>query len=659
MSLIFPKSLSMKNEHLIPLLNLMLLSRASDKRQAIMVRQGKAHIHVSSSGHEALMALTYLLSLDDYLYPYYRGSHLMIGKGLSCEALAQDFLAKSTSSSQGRSMSTHCGSTNLRIFPSAAPTASQCLPAVGTAWGQKLLGQSSIVVCSIGDGATREGDFYEAVCYAIQNKLPIIFLIEDNHYAISTPTEKLLPFRMGIFNDSIVTKVNGRDLFAIYEIAEKSILKARTSQGPSILWAEVDRLDSHTVGENHELYRSQNELSAMQDPILLYKKQLISMGKLTEEEFTALEQAAHEKVAALYKLIEKDPNPEPINLQQHLYGPVVEHSPLPLFSDNTLNTMVEGLNCILDHGLNTYSNMLLFGQDIEDPKGGVFGFTRNLSKKYPGRVLNAPIAESTIIGTAVGLSVLGFRPVFEIQFIDFITPGFDQLVSQVASLRWRSCSQWSCPLVLYAPYGAYLPAGGLWHSQSNDGWWSHIPGLRVAIPSTPQDVIDLFWAAFQDEDPSLILIPKHIFRKKMLLSNDSRATFGKARICKAGNDVTIVAWGNTVELAEEAAKIAEKKGISIEVLDLRTLVPCDWGSIEKSVAKTGRLVVVHEDNRTCGFGGTVITEIVSSPRFFNCLYSAPQLVARNDIHIPFHPDLEFAVLPNIDNILTAIYTVVQ
>lgn len=637
----------------------MLLSRASDKRQAIMVRQGKAHIHVSSSGHEALIALTFQLSADDYLYSYYRGSHLMIGKGLSCENLARDFLAKSTSSSHGRSMSTHCGSTELCIFPSAAPTASQCLPAVGTAWGQKLLGLSSLTVCSIGDGAIREGDFYESICFAVQNQLPIIFLVEDNHYAISTPTEALFPFRLGIFNENLITKVDGRDLFAVQKISQKAIFKARAGQGPTIIWAEVDRLDSHTAGENHDLYRPVEELNAMQDPILLCKKQLIVNGQLTEEDFIQLEHAASAEISATYKLAEEDLDPNPEYIHHHLYGPPVEHTTLPCFSHEVPGNMADGLNWILDKGLNAYPNMLLFGQDIEDPKGGVFGFTRHLSKKHPGRVLNAPIAESTIIGTAVGLSVLGFRPVFEIQFIDFITPGFDQLVSQVASLRWRSCGQWRCPLVLYAPYGAYLPAGGLWHSQSNDGWWCHIPGLRVAIPSTSQDVIDLFWAAFQDEDPSLILIPKHIFRKKMQVENKYPAIFGKSRVCRTGSDVTVISWGNTVELAEEAAKIAERKGISVEVLDLRTLVPCDWEGIEKSVAKTGRLVVVHEDNRTCGFGAAVITEITANPRCFEWLYSAPQLVARNDVHIPYHPDLEFAVLPNIENVIKAIYATLE
>jgi len=645
----------MKDSWHIPLLKLMLLSRAADKREAMLIRQGKAHIHVSSSGHEALMALVYQLQAEDYLYPYYRGCHLMMAKGISREVIARDFLAKASSSSQGRSMSAHCGSRELNVFPSAAPTASQCLPAVGTAWGQKRLGQTAITVCSIGDGATREGEFYEAVCFAVQYKLPIIFLIEDNHYAISTATDKIQPFHLSIYDKTLVTRVDGHDVFAVYAAGQQAINKARSQQGPSILWCEIDRLDSHTAGEDHSLYRAEQELARLKDPLIYYIEKLVELGEITQETAESLEQTAQAEILAIYKRVETELDPSPQDIRQHLYSSQISHVLLPSLATEQEVTMVTATNQILTEGLAAFPNLLLFGQDIEDPKGGVFGFTRGLSSKYPERVINAPIAEATIIGGAVGLAVTGFKPVFEIQFIDFITPGFDQLVTQVSSLRWRTCSQWSCPLVLYAPYGAYLPAGGLWHSQSNDGWWAHIPGLRVAIPSTAQDILELFWAAFQDEDPSMILIPKHIFRKKTsIVTNCVIAPFGQAKIRQEGKDVTVVAWGNAVELAEQAALHFKDKNIFIEVIDLRTLVPCDWETLEHSLAKTGRLVVVHEDNRTCGFGGSVIAEIITNPRCFDYLYAAPQLVARNDIHIPFHPQLEYAVLPSVQAVIAAI-----
>jgi len=637
----------------IPLLKLMLQSRAADKREAILIRQGKAPTHLSCSGHEALMAITYQLEKEDYLYPYPRGCHLMMGKGLNRREIAQDFLAKANSSSGGRSMSIHSGSRELNIFPGTAPTASQCIPAAGTAWGQKLLKQKFITVCSTGEGATREGEFFEAISFSIEHQLPIIFIIEDNHYAISTPTKSMSPFHLKIFDSSHFLRVNGSDVLEVYGVAEKAINKARSNNGPSILWCEVDRLDSHTAGEDHNLYRSKEELLDMKDPIVIFKEKLIKGGYITDQDFNTLKEEAENDILNSYQAADKEEEPDANDIRKHLYGPLIEHNLLP-HSLGKDTTMVKSLNHVLDKGLSTYPNIIMFGQDIEAPKGGVFGFTKNLSTKYPDRVINAPIAESTIIGTAVGLSALGFLPVFEIQFIDFITPGFDQLVTQVSTLRWRSNGQWCCPLVLYAPYGAYLPSGGLWHSQSNEGWWTHIPGLRVAIPSNSEDVLDLFWAAFQDKDPSLILIPKHIFRKKTQLTARPLRPFGKLRIVQPGNDVTVICWGNTVELVEQAAMIAKNQDISVEILDLRSLVPCDWEGVEKSLSKTGRLVVVHEDNKTGGFGSSIIAEVVSNKKYSQYLYSMPQLVARDDIHIPFHAKLEYAVLPSVASIYNSI-----
>ena len=317
-------------------------------------------------------------------------------------------------------------------------------------------------------------------------------------------------------------------------------------------------------------------------------------------------------------------------------------------------TMVGAINRAFQAGLETFPSLLMFGEDIEDPKGGVFGLTAGLSRRFPGRVVNSPLAEATIVGLGVGLAAAGFRPVFELQFIDFVGPGLNQLVNQMTTLRWRSKGEWSCPLVLYAPYGAYLPAGGMWHSQSNDGWWAHTPGLRVAIPSTPQDAVGLFWAAFQDEDPSLVLIPKHLCRVRMPAQRFDVIPFGRAAVRREGNDVTLVSWGNGRELAEQAAELVGAEGISVEVIDLRTLVPCDWAAIERSLQKTGRLVVVHEDNRTCGFGQAVISEMTTRPECFDLLLSPPQLVARPDVHVPFCPDLERALLPDVDRVLSAI-----
>ncbi|MCS7190363.1 MAG: thiamine pyrophosphate-dependent enzyme, partial [Fimbriimonadales bacterium] len=565
-------------------------------------------------------------------------------------------------SSEGRNMPAHYSSKKLNVFSVATPTGSQCLPAVGAAWGIKLAGDDRVVVCSIGDAATRQGEFYEAVCYAVQESLPIVFVVEDNQYGISTPTRRMLPMRLHIFDEQWVTFVNGRYAQEVYEKSGEAIQKARSGGGPTILWCEIDRLSSHTSADDHRVYRPAEEIEAMfeRDPIRLFAEQLIAEGELTREQYEQMQAEIAREVDAIYQEVERVPLPDPAHVLDHLYGePTPAYKPLPLEVESEPTTMVAAFNRTLHAAMETFDNIVVFGEDIEDPKGGVFGFTKGLSTKFPDRVRNSPLAEATIVGTAVGLAAMGYRPVFEIQFIDFITPGFHQLVSQIATLRWRSKGEWKCPMVIYSPYGAYLPAGGMWHSQSNDGWWAHTPGIRIAIPSTPEDTAGLLWAAIQDDDPTLFLIPKHIFRVRQPVEAYRAIPFGKAAIRREGSDVTVVAWGNTLELAFQAAEHFAAQGVSLEIIDLRTLVPCDWETIEQSLAKTGRLVVIHEDNRTCGFGQAIISEMTSVPERFNLLLAPPQLVARYDVHIPFCPELEYAVLPDLPRVIRAIQTTLE
>jgi len=314
--------------------------------------------------------------------------------------------------------------------------------------------------------------------------------------------------------------------------------------------------------------------------------------------------------------------------------------------------MVSAVNHTLKRLLETDNRVLLLGQDIEDPKGGVFGFTKGLSKAFPGRVFNAPLAEATIVGAGIGLAAVGQRPIFEVQFIDFIAPAYQQLSAQAATLRWRSNGEWKCPLIIYAPYGAYLPSGGPWHSQSNEALLAHIPGVRIAIPSTPADATDLFEAAMLTEDPAVILIPKHTMRAHIAGDpHQERLGFGKARVVKSGGDITVIAWGNSVHHAQKACNVLEKSQIHVELIDLRSIVPCDWETITKSVIKTGRVIVVQEDNRTCGFGQSIVTDLVSNPAIFAGLSRPPVFLARPDTHIPFNPGLEMDILPTTDDIV--------
>ena len=646
----------------LELLRTMMLSREGDRREGILMRQGKGWFQVPGMGHEALAAIAYHLRPDDYIFPTYRDRALMLARGMTTREIALDFMARAGSSSDGRNMPAHYSSRALNVFSVATPTGSQCLPAVGAAWGVKLAGDDRVVVCSIGDAATRQGEFYEAVCHAIQESLPIVFVVEDNQYGISTPTQNMLPMRLHVFDERWVVFVNGRYANEVYEKSGEAIRKARSGGGPTILWCEIDRLSSHTSADDHRVYRPAEEIEAMfeRDPIRLFAEQLIAEGALTQEQYEQMQAEIVREVDAIYQEVERIPLPDPARVLDHLFGePPAQYKPLPLEVEREPTTMVAAFNRVLHAALETFDNIVMFGEDIEDPKGGVFGFTKGLSTKYPERVRNSPLAEATIVGTAVGLAATGYRPVFEIQFIDFITPGFHQLVSQIATLRWRSKGEWKCPLVIYSPYGAYLPAGGMWHSQSNDGWWAHTPGIRVAIPSTPEDIVGLFWAAIQDDDPTLLLIPKHIFRVRMPVQAYRAIPFGKAAVRREGTDVTVVAWGNTLELAFQAAEQFAQQGVSLEIIDPRTLVPFDWETVEGSLAKTGRLVVIHEDNRTCGFGQAIITEMTSVPERFNLLLSPPQLVARYDVHIPFCPELEYAVLPDLARVMQAIQTTLE
>jgi 2-oxoisovalerate dehydrogenase E1 component len=639
----------------------MLIAREGDRREGILLRQGKGWFHIPGTGHEPIAALAYALRADDYVFPHYRDRALVLARGVTPQDLARDFLARAGSSSEGRNLPAHYSAKHLRIFSAVSPTGSQCLPAAGIAWGIKKAATNQIVLCNLGDASTRQGEFYEAVCFALQEKLPIVFVVEDNAYSISTRTTFMVPFRLRIFNEVFVTRINGRNVFAVFEQGGGAIEKARMGGGPTILWCELDRLSSHTSADDHRTYRPADEIEEMmgRDPITALADKLVESGELNLSELEGMQDEVRQTIDSIYRQVATEPLPNPAQVSDHLYGPRVDHSPVTFQPAQKTDTMVAAINRTFQAAMEQHPNMLMFGQDIEDPKGGVFGFTKGLSTYFPGRVVNSPLAEATIVGLAPGLAATGYKPVFEIQFIDFITPGFHQLVTQIATLRWRSKGTWTCPLVIYAPYGAYLPAGGMWHSQSNDGWWAHTPGLRVAVPSTPEDAVGLFWAAFEDEDPSLILIPKHLSRIRMPVREYKPIPFGQAAVQRKGGDVTVVSWGNCLELAAQAAQRMEGEGISLEIIELRTLVPCDWQMIEESLAKTGRLVVIHEANRTCGFGEAVITEMISNPGRFNHFLSAPQLVARNDVHIPFCPEMEKAVLPSLDQVLSAIYTTLE
>jgi 2-oxoisovalerate dehydrogenase E1 component len=637
-------------------LKLMMLSREGDRREGILLRQSKGWFQVSGMGHEALGALAYLLREDDYLYPYYRDRGLMLARGLSTYELALAYFAKRGSSSGGRQMPGHYSSRKHNVFSVCTPTGGGCLPACGTAWAMKLDGTDSVVVCTIGDAASRQGEFFEAWAFAVQENLPIIFILEDNKYGISTPTEKFLPFHLGIFDENSYVKVDGRKPENVLNAGEIAVNKARSGQGPTLIWLDIDRLSSHTSSDDHRVYRDLEDIEEMQhrDPIRLLAEELIAAGQLTQENFKALQEEVQDLVDKDYLAAEKADDPIAEEVMRDCWGAEVVAEAPPIGTGRM--TMVSSINQTFQKALENDPKIVFFGEDIEDPKGGVFGITKGLSEQFPKQVFNSPLAEATIMGVAIGMSAYGWRPVFELQFIDFISPGWNQIVANMSTLRWRTFGEWKCPLTIYAPYGAYLPGGSLWHSQSNEASLAHVPGIQVGIPSTPEDAAGMLWSAIHGNDPSFVLIPKHIFRKQMDVSSVQPLPFGKAKVMQEGSDVTMVTYGNTLEVVLEAA---QKSGVSCEVIDLRSIVPCDYETITQSVSKTGRLVVVHEDTKTCGFGESIISNMVNTPDRFNLFLSPPQLVCRDDVHIGYNPIYEYAALPDVERVMDAINVVME
>src|SRR6266550_338865 len=562
---------------------LMLESRHADLREQSLNRQGKGHFHTPGMGHEALAAISIQMDPDDYIVPFYRDRGLVLGRGMTVRQLGLEYFAKRKTGSGGRMMASHYSDADLHIWSVPTPTGSQLLPACGIAWGIQLDGKRNVVVTTVGDAATRQGDFYEAISFAKEKKLPLLFVVEDNAYGISMPTRKTNPLVLGVLQSSDWQQIEGQEVEKLYEAARAAMEKIRAGNGPVFFWVKMERLSSHTSSDDQKLYRSSEELEALEkcDPLKCWKDQLIAEGVITAEEFAKLDNELKERVRREYSEAEKADDASPNELLANVAKspPKIDKEILPPGKYRIGDTV----NKTLHAGLEEDPRRIIFGEDIEDPKGGVFRLTQKLSTDFPKQVFNSPLAESTILGVACGLAAYGKRPVFELQFIDFIYPGFNQLVTNIATLRWRSFGNWKCPAVIYAPYGAYLPGGSLWHSQANEGALAHYPGINIVIPSTPEDAAGLFWTAMHCEDPTFVLIPKHLLWAEHESTEPIRAVpLGKARKRNAGSDVTLVAWGNAVEKSLEALdKIGDEAGV--ELIDLRSIVPWDKTAIEESV----------------------------------------------------------------------------
>lgn len=636
------------------LLTILLESRHGDLREQNLNRQGKGHFHVSGMGHEGLAALGVAMVEGDYTVPYYRDRALVLGRGVASRELALDYFAKRKGQSHGRQMPSHYSYASRGIWSVPTPTGSQLLPACGIAWGIQLDDKPNVVVTTVGDAATRQGDFFEAVCFAKERKLPVLFVVEDNKYGISSPTREINPRALDVLQPNDWREIDGSDVQQIYEAGRAAFESMRAGGGPVFFWVNMERLSSHTSSDDQKLYRSADELAECEkcDPLKRWKERLIAEGVITAEEYEKLDQEVKERIRQEFAEAERaeDPSADELQLQVTADLPQLDDAVLPPGKYRIGDT----INKTLRLGLSENKDRIIFGEDVEDPKGGVFRLTQKLSTEFPKQVFNSPLAESTILGVGCGLASYGKRPVFELQFIDFIGPAWNQLVTNLSTLRWRSFGTWKCPMVIYAPYGAYLPGGSLWHSQANEAALAHYPGINVVIPSTPDDAAGLMWTAMHCEDPTFVLIPKHLLwaeheSKEPVLA----APLGVARKRHAGSDVTLVAWGNTVEKSLEALGEIEEE-IGVDLIDLRSIAPWDRRAIEESVSRTGRLVVVQEDSENCSVGQMIVAHLTSKPEIWSELIAPPILVSKTNVMIGYNPIYEYAALPDVKRIVAAL-----
>src|SRR5437773_3965149 len=573
---------------------------------------------------------------------------------MTTQQLALEYFAKRKTGSGGRMMPSHYSDLERHIWSVPTPTGSQLLPGCGMAWGIQLDGKKNVVVTTVGDAATRQCDFFEAVCFAKERKLPVLFIVEDNGYGISSPTRKINPLALGVLEPDEWQQLAGEDVQGIYGAAASAMEKMRAGGGPNFWWVTMERLSSHTSSDDQKLYRSAEELAEIEkhDPITCWKQKLIAENFLSADEFAKTDNEIKERVRGEFAEAEKAEDPSPNELTANVTGtmPKIDKEVLPPGKYRIGDTV----NQTLRLGLKEDSRRVIFGEDVEDPKGGVFRLTQKLSSEFPKQVFNSPLAESTILGVACGLAAYGRRPVFELQFIDFIYPGFNQLVTNISNLRWRSYGNWKCPAVIYAPYGAYLPGGSLWHSQANESVFAHYPGLSIIIPSTPDDAAGLLWTAMHADDPVIFLIPKHMLWAEHEYAEPIRSVpLGQARKRTTGSDVTLVAWGNTVEKSLEAIAKIENE-MSVELLDLRSIMPWDRAALEESVRKTRRLVVVQEDTENCSVGQMIISHLSGDAELWSTMISPPILVSKANVVIGYNPIYEYAALPDVERIIAAI-----
>ncbi len=676
----------------------MLLSRRLDDKEIQLKRQNKIFFQISGAGHEAVQVAmaSHMRPGSDWLFPYYRDRALCLGLGVTpYEMLLAAVGARAGEASAGRQMPSHWGSSALNIFTTSSPTASECLPGVGAAEAGQFLSRpemkafrpksftaDEIVVITIGEGSTSEGEFWESLSSACTLKLPVVFLVQDNGYAISVPVEvntpggsisKVVRGFPGLF----VSEVDGCDFLESYEVLRYAVAYARDHKGPAFVHAHVTRPYSHSLSDDEKLYRPERERrsDAERDPIGRMTTFLLAEGILTPERLQSLKDEVEADVNRWADAAERQPQPDANEVFEHIYSPPAEPASTefdtedsPAFAGEP-TTMVDLINAALRDEMAKDQRIAVWGEDVADAsrvealaeckgKGGVFKVTAGLQKAYGNeRVFNSPLAEAGIVGRAIGWAARGLKPVVEIQFFDYIWPAMQQLRDELATTRWRSGGTFKSPVVVRVAIGGYLTGGGPYHSQSGEVTFTHIPGLRVVMPSNALDANGLLRTAIRCDDPVLFLEHKHLYRqthnKAVYPGPEFRIPFGKARIVRPGRDATLVTYGATVHRSLVAAKrVSEESGREIEILDLRSLAPYDFARVAESVKKTSRLLVVHEDWLTHGFGAEIAAR--AADELFEYLDAPVRRVAAKDTFCGYAPALEDATLPQSEDIERAL-----
>ncbi|MCC6262300.1 MAG: dehydrogenase E1 component subunit alpha/beta [Bryobacterales bacterium] len=661
---------------------LMYTSRSIDDREILMKRQQKIFFQVSAAGHEAIQTAAGMVLRPgyDWFFPYYRDRASSLAMGWTArDMLLQGVGAKTDTASGGRQMPSHWSSPELHIVSSSSPTGSHYLHAVGCADASLRLhpDRDEVTLCSTGEGATSQGEFWESLNIACLGKLPIVYLIQDNQYAISVPVEVQtaggnISRLVESFPGLKVIEVEGTDFVASYLALQEAAQYCREGHGPAFVHAHVTRPYSHSLSDDERHYKSatEREAEAERDPIRWMERFLIEKGVYSPAEITSIRGEIDREIAHIENDVLKEPMPDPAGVMEFLYSDKVDPTSAdfdtPAHGQGEPRTMLDAINLTLHEEMRHNPKMLVFGEDVADcsrsehlpevkGKGGVFKVTLGLQREFgDDRCFNSTLAEAGIVGRALGMALRGMKPVVEIQFFDYIWPAMMQIRDELCTMRWRSYNGFSCPVVIRAPIGGYLNGGSIYHSQSGEVAFTHIPGLRVVFPSNARDAAGLLRTAIRCDDPVLYLEHKRLYREPY--NRDSHAgagymiPFGKARVARSGESLTVITYGALVHKAELAAAEMERElpGRTIEVIDLRSLSPYDWDAIKASVEKTNRVIVAHEDTLSWGYGAEIAARIADE--LFHRLDAPVGRVAAKDVWVAYNPILENTILPQVSDL---------